>query len=95
MIRNEVSCVLLSVQLVCPTVFRINEIDHHYLKCLVRFLCPVYIVLVKITSCTNFSVYHIVMSQVLYQAFVGVLNDWMIDGMTSGKRRLNLTVHVR
>lgn len=63
-------CVAIAVHLVYCIVIRSIEIHHHYWKCLVGFLCAADIVLVKLTSCTNFAGDQIVKSQASYHTDV-------------------------
>lgn len=74
-----VGCVSLTVEHSLPYHFRSFEIDRHIWICPVGFLCPLHIVFVSLTFCTNFVHHHIIRSQALYHTVSCVPRKLLID----------------
>lgn len=64
--RNQSDALVSWEPVVFPTVFRSFEIHHRYWKRLVGIPCPLHIVLVNLTSFTNFADHDIVRFYALY-----------------------------
>lgn len=62
--------------------FRSPEIPHYYWIFLSAFSFLIDVVLVKLTSCTNFAD-HIVKYPTIYRAIVRIQEEGMTEGMTS------------